>query len=360
MTARKRSLEQYADDKAKATFSENQEIARSARAARATVAEKDKELEDLKRRLGLYEKLDAEQLAPPTWLTPRTSAKDNVAIPSMLLTDVHWDEVVRPAEVEGLNCYNRQIAEQRVRRAFEGAIRVSRDYLANLRYEGFQLFLGGDLLSGVIQDELRETNQEAVMDSVLSILDPLAAGINLLAASFERVHVAAVVGNHGRNSKKPRAKRRAKDNFDWLVYKLLEREYRGRPNITMRVGEAADTHVVLYNTKYLLTHGDQFSGGSGISGALAPLLLGAHRKTRRQAAAGKPYDVMVMGHFHQTIFFPAKGLIVGGSVVGYSEYSYLGNLEPEPPQQALWLTTPERGVTFSAPIFVQDRKAEGW
>lgn len=32
----------------------------------------------------------------------------------------------------------------------------------------------------------------------------------------------------------------------------------------------------------------------------------------------------------------------------------------EPPQQALWLTTPEHGVGFQAPVLVADRKKEGW
>ena len=43
---------------------------------------------------------------------------------------------------------------------------------------------------------------------------------------------------------------------------------------------------------------------------------------------------------------------------GYGSHNC--NFEPEPAQQALWITTPERGITFSAPVFVQDRKAEGW
>jgi hypothetical protein len=58
--------------------------------------------------------------------------------------------------------------------------------------------------------------------------------------------------------------------------------------------------------------------------------------------------------------FPGKGLIVGGSLVGYSEYNYINNHEPEPPQCAFWVTTPQHGVTFTAPVFVADRKAEGW
>jgi hypothetical protein len=69
---------------------------------------------------------------------------------------------------------------------------------------------------------------------------------------------------------------------------------------------------------------------------------------------------MVMGHWHQTIMFPSKGLIVGGTLMGYNEHAYVNNLEPEPPQCALWITTPEHGVTFTAPVFVADRKKEGW
>lgn len=353
-------LDQYADERARARYAENADLARTARALRATSEEQAKQLRDLRQRLGLYERLDAARLEPPAWLAPVTKAKDHVGIPSLLLTDVHWDEVIHPEQVGHLNAYNRAIAEQRVKRAFTNAVVLARDYLSGVHYDGFQLFLGGDLLSGVIHEELRETNEAQVMESVLSALEPLEAGITLLAEQFKRVHVAAVVGNHGRNTRKPRAKHRAQDNFDWLIYKLIERDFRSNARVTVQVADAADTQVALYRTRYLLTHGDQFSGGSGIAGLLSPLMLGSHRKSRRQAAAGAPYDIMVMGHWHQSIMFPAKGLIVGGSVVGYSEYSYVNNLEPEPPQCAFWVTTPEHGVTFSAPVFVADRAKEGW
>lgn len=359
MSKRPSSLEAFADKRAQARFIENQEIARENRAMRAAILEKDRELEGLQKRLNLLEKLDAARLRPPSWLAPKTS-RAHVAIPTLLLTDIHWDEIVRAEQVEFYNCYTRAIAALRVRRAFEGAIVITRDYVKGLEYEGFNLMLGGDLISGIIHEELRETNEDTVMGSILSILDPLEAGINLLAREFRRVHLTAVVGNHGRNSKKPKAKNRARDNFDWLIYKLLQRDFAGRKDVTFTISEAADAIATVYRTRYLLTHGDQFQGGSGISGAAAPLLLGAHRKLRRQNAIGNPYDVMVMGHWHQTIDWPSKGLIVAGSVKGYDEYAYLSNLEPEEPQQPLWLTTPERGVTGTWPVFVQDRKAEGW
>ena len=360
MTSKKRTLETFVEEKTQAVFAENQELARSARAARADAREKAEELAAMRRRLGIYEALESARLDPPEWLAPKVPKSGHRAIPSLVVTDWHWGEVVKPEQVDGVNAYNVRIAEQRLKRAFEGAVSITRDYLKGVEYDGFQLFLGGDLLSGEPHAELRETNEQTVAESVVAMVEPLEAGINLLAREFGRVHVAGVPGNHPRNTKKPIAKNRAADNFDSLVYRLVERDMKGREDITIQVSQAADTQVKLYGTRYLLSHGDQFRGGSGISGALAPLLLGAHRKTRRQAAAGQPYDLLVMGHFHQSIFFPAKGIIVSGCGIGYNEWAYLQNYEPEPPQAALWLTTPERGVSVSAPVFVQDRKSEGW
>lgn len=354
------SLEAFAEQRTRERYAENADIARTSRALRAALEERNRTLEDVQKRLAVYELLDTSTLAPPTWLAPKVTPKSNVAIPSMLLTDVHWDEVVKPEQVDWMNAYNRPIAERRVQKAFERAIVVSRNYLSGVTYEGFQLFLGGDLMSGIIHDELRETNQGTVIESILSVVEPMVAGIRLLAQEFGRLHVAAVVGNHGRRTHKPIAKNRPQDNFDWLVYKLLQREFRESKTVTIQVSDSADTRVTVYRTRYLLTHGDQFKGGSGIAAKMSPLLLGTHRKTRRESAAGRPYDVMVMGHFHSSLWMPTQGLIVGGSVIGYNEYAYQANLEPEAPQCAFWLTTPDRGITINAPIFVSDRAAEGW
>jgi hypothetical protein len=353
-----KSLEAFAEARVKERFTENSDIARSARALRAANQELAREVTDLRGRLGLYERLAEERQEPPVWLRGTKSTKRHAAIPAMMLTDIHWGERVRPAEVDGMNCYNPRIAAQRVERAFTGAVRVTRELLAGMHYEGFTLLLGGDLLSGIIHEELRETNEQTVCESVVGVAEQVEAGINLLAAEFPKVHVAAVVGNHGRLTRKPRAKRRAQESLDWLVYKMLERNLRGRPTVTMQVADAADCRFAIHGHHYVLSHGDQFVGGSGISGALAPLLLGVHRKSKRDASVGHAWETLVIGHFHTSYFL--KGLIVGGAVVGYSEYSYVNNLPYEEPQAALWLDTPERGITISAPVFVGNRTAEGW
>ena len=64
---------------------------------------------------------------------------------------------------------------------------------------------------------------------------------------------------------------------------------------------------------------------------------------------------MLLGHWHQLI--QLERLIVNGSLKGYDEYAYSNNFGFEPPRQALWLTHPEHGLTFSMPVYL-DRKRQ--
>ena len=131
-----KSLASFVDEKDAARFIENQDIQRSARAARAVAAEQSEELDKVRKRLALYETLDAEKLAPPTWLAPKKAAGKHAAIPTLLLTDIHYDEVVKPEQIGGVNAYGRAIADRRIRRAFEGAVTMSRDYLSGSSTRG--------------------------------------------------------------------------------------------------------------------------------------------------------------------------------------------------------------------------------
>jgi len=331
--------------------------ARKVRSLEAVLRLLSVERDGLKQQLDFALGLQSAKLRAPKW-TRKPSKRSGTAVACALLTDTHFDEIVNPAEIDGLNAYNRQIAEKRLRRWAEKVCVLAREYITGVEYDGLVVPIAGDIFSGNIHEELKETNEATLMASVVHWIEHIEAAIRLLADEFGSVHCPAVVGNHGRFTRKPVAKRRAQDNVEWLLYRMLERAFRDDPRVTFAVSDAADTLFSIHGTNYLLTHGDQFRGGSGISGMFSPLMLGHHRKTRRQMAAGKPFDWLVMGHLHQ--FFVGKGIIVGGTMKGTDEYAYVSNFAPEPPQQAFWINDPEHGVTITAPVHVMDRKAEGW
>lgn len=294
-------------------------------------------------------------LSPPTWLKPKKRNAAHVGTVCTVLSDCHFDEVVNPSEIDGRNAYDRDIATQRLERFFTNTVKVSRDYLQGVDFDGAVLFLGGDLVSGTIHEEITQSNEAYAPETALHWADPLAAGIALLADEFGKVHVPCVSGNHGRLTRKPRSKGRTRDNWDWLIAQLLAKHFASDERVTFQIPDATDALVQVYDTTFLLTHGDQVGGGGGIGGIWPPIMrMVAKKRTRWD------FDTLVCGHWHQLIQAPEQGLIVNGSLKGFDEYAAVSAFAPERAQQALWVTTPEHGVTFQAPILVADRAEEGW
>lgn len=310
---------------------------------------------ELEGRLDTLTDLAATPLDPPKWVKPKRPAKHD-AIVTAILSDCHWDEVVKPSEIGGANAYDREIATQRLNRWATGLVEQFTHYIKGVNVKGAVVMVGGDLLTGNLHD-LAETNEDHLPGSLVYWSEQFAAALTLLADAFGHVHCPVVVGNHGRLTKKPRTKGRSRDNLDWLLPQMAAAHLKGDSRITWQIDDDPDAWVEVYGTTYLLTHGDQAKGGGGIGGIWPPIMRLAARKRQRY---GRDF-VICMGHWHQLIMAPGQGLIVNGSPKGYDEFAGMVlNAPPERPQQAAWLTTPEHGPTMQVPIFVGDRKAEGW
>jgi hypothetical protein len=328
------------------------------KALRHALKDADERAARLERELGVLSKI-GQRSTPPRWLSsPPKRTKQHHATPWLLLSDLHLDEVVRPEEIGGVNAYNREIARQRLHATAHGFVKVCRDYWTGLTYDGVVVALGGDIFSGDIHDELSQTNEDTMLGSLDYWVDELSAVLSMLTDEFGKVHVPVVVGNHGRTSRKPRAKLRARDNFDWFLGRALQRIHRDDARITFDVSDSADCPIPSYDRTVMLTHGDQARGGGGIGGIWPPIMRLDARKRARYDAVDQGYDMLVMGHWHQLVYGP--NFIVNGSLKGYDEYAHLNSFGFEPPQQAAWLMTPQHGKTWTAPILSADRAREGW
>ena len=298
--------------------------------------------------------------APPDWLVETTKAKRGPGVPTLLASDWHWGEVVDPQQVQGVNRYNLEIARERARAFVTHAIDILKSHMVCPEYPGIVLALGGDMVSGTIHDELTITNERPIMPCVVDLVGVLSWAIETLAGEFGNVFVPCVTGNHGRSTLKIPAKGRAHTSFDWLIYAMLEKRFEGDKRVRFQIPAGTDALYQVYGHRYLLTHGDKLGrGGDGIIGALGPILRGDTKRRARNAQIDRGYDTLVIGHWHQLI--QLQRVIVNGSLIGYNEYAMQEAFPFEPPRQALWLTHPEHGITFSAPVLVERkaRKASG-
>jgi len=326
--------------------------------ARNELAKLQAEFERTSMALEFVEQAEGAAIEPPKWMSP-AKAKAGAATLVLALSDMHFDEVVNPDEVDGLNAYNRKIAELRLQKWAQNVVKLSRDYLAGVKYDGIVLALMGDTFSGDIHEELAQTNADTSLGSLLHWSEQIAAAVDLLSRDVAgKVHVVATPGNHGRTTRKPRAKLRARTNLDWLLAKMVERHFGDNDKITFTIPEGADAWVSIYGQGHLFTHGDQVNGGGGIGGIYPPIMRLRARKVQRYMAMGSSISTLWLGHWHQ--YLPSPGLVVNGSTKGYDEYAFINNFQFEPPQQALAVVVPEKGITFQAPVFCQDRKREGW
>lgn len=298
----------------------------------------------------------------PTWLNQvKSNASNDVCVPTLFASDWHWGEVVNPKQIGGVNSYDMSIAQDRAREMIRRTVNLCKKHLGTMKYPGIVFALGGDMVSGDIHEELIATNETEIMPTVIDLWGVLIWCIETLAKEFGNVFVPCVTGNHGRNTHKIRAKGRNYTSFDWLLYQFLAKHFEGDKRVKFLIPDGPDAYYSIFGHRYLLTHGDQFRGGDGMIGALGPIIRGDHKKRSRNAQIDLEYDTMLVGHWHQLI--QLQRLIVNGSLKGYDEYANQNNFPFEPPRQALWITNAKHGITFTAPVLVENqpsKKSGAW
>jgi hypothetical protein len=217
------------------------------------------------------------------------------------------------------------------------------------------------MFSGDIHEELMATNETELGPAFVDLEGVFIWMIEELLKNVEQLFIPWVTGNHGRWTHKIRAKGRAFTSFDWLLGQVLRKHFEKDPRVTFMIGSGSDVRFKIFDYRYMLSHGDQFRGGDGMVGALGPIIRGDHRKRGRASQVGQDYDTLIIGHWHQLI--QLRRVIVNGSAKGYCEYAYSNNFPFERPQQALYFTHPQHGITISMPVILDrggPKEAEKW
>ena len=207
------------------------------------------------------------------------------------ISDLHFGEVVQPNVAFGYNKYNPDIAIHRLEKLFEDNYRFATMYGC----DDLHILLLGDLISGEIHDELRETNAYTAPKCV-SVLNSVLTGIIIKYAKlYKRVKISCVVGNHSRTGKKLQSKNRAQDNYEHIIYSTIKDRCEAETtNVDVEFDdEAAVLITTIGNQKWMLEHGDRYKGSTAAAGAINTILRQIGNDLRRNHA-----DVAIMGHWH--------------------------------------------------------------
>lgn len=266
-----------------------------------------------------------------------------------MLSDVHCEETVRLGETPVANEYNPKIAERSIARFFAG-LRWKIDlYRPAFKIRDVICWLGGDLMSGHIHEELKETTTGSPIETLLWLRPRLMAGIDSLLedSKLERLVIPCSYGNHGRNTVKPYRARGAAHSYEWLLYQILADAYKDNPRVQFLADPSAHQYVHAYDFDLHFHHGDETNYQGGVGGVMIPL-----NKATSQWDKAKKCHYHHFGHWHQ--YINTGRLTVNGSVIGFNAYAMSIKAEPEEPAQAFYLLDSKRGKTCKSPIWVRD------
>jgi hypothetical protein len=310
---------------------------------------------------------------PPKWLVQEPKNGSTSGIPLICLNDWHWGETVDPDQVGGLNKFNRRIARQRVHTLFDTVNDLCFNHMTNPNYPGAVVAILGDMITGCIHDDLRETNDGPLMWSLKEVENHIIALLEGWADKFGRIAAICVPGNHGRNTIKPRNNNKVYESYEWGIYCSIEKHFRrkaelGDDRVTVYVPNEVDAFCAIFGHRLMITHGDTLGvkGGDGLIGALGPISRGTLKIGAQQRQAGRDFNTLVIGHYH--IYVPrgdAAPVLVSPCLVGHNNYAHLMlRVRASRPSQALTFFHPKHGITAQWPMYLdkqpQNSNREPW
>ena len=165
-----------------------------------------------------------------------------------LLSDIHYGIEFKSSFSE----YNPEIAKARVLYyAFE-IVRIGKINRANTVY----VSLLGDLVSGIIHDQIRLENSRNIIEQVMEVSEIITAFLKVLAQNFSRVYVNSVSGNHSRLGDKDIGLRT--ERLDDLVIWYCKSRFENINNVIFNEN-IIDPTIGLFNIfgkNYVSVHGD--------------------------------------------------------------------------------------------------------
>ncbi len=312
--------------------------------ARADLRRALDKIDTLDRIVREYERYTAEPIRPVPPVVLRGGRREAVAV--ALLSDVHAEErIARTPAIP--NEYSLAIAERRVMRFFAGVVWLIQHAGGAFDVRTLVLWLGGDLITGDIHDELLERAEVPPGEATLLVRDWITAGVQSILDALPGVAISmpCSVGNHGRTTKRMNAATGYGHSWEWLMYQIIAHDFRDEPRVQIHASQDEMQYVEVLDRTLAFHHGHRMRYNGGIGGITVPAIKAMHRWEQWREC-----DYYHFGHFHTRL--DLGKIAFNGSVIGPNPYGFAIGAAPEPPAQSFYLLDAKRGKTMASPIWV--------
>ncbi len=258
------------------------------------------------------------------------------------ISDVHYGEVVNGRTINGINNYNTTIAKKR----HELLFRKNYEFASVYGCDELHIFMLGDIFSGNIHGELRETNEKVITDCVLDYYAFIVGLIDAYSKYYKKITISCVVGNHARNTDKYQFKNKGKDSYEYILYGFMKAYYdmpTTPKNVSVNLTESTVQFTKVGKQIWKLEHGDRYKGGSAFVSPFSTVVRDNFKDKGMFAGSEEQnFDAVIMGHWHIGGEMALSGtntpVYLNPSIVGPGEYS-VHNLHSSYPAESFVFVT---------------------
>ena len=264
--------------------------------------------------------------------------------------------------------YNTQVAEERMEKYASKVITLTNIQRGNHPVNEARVYLLGDIVEGELIFPSQPHQIDASLYRQVAVDGPriLTNFLRSLLASFTRVHVVGVIGNHGAIGGRERRLHNPETNADRMLYQFVRQLLAEEPRLTWNIpyeknerawyavdhpfgqdedcGDPTDK-LRRYDTQhgFLLFHGDQIPGSPNHSvGTVARHIYGL-----ASGAIPEPFNHAIYGHWHSPRYYELNKIKVwcNGSTESTNTYAQERLAAMGTPSQLLLFVHPRQGVT---------------
>jgi len=270
----------------------------------------------------------------------------STAIPVMVASDWHVDEIVTKENVNGKNEYNKEVAQTRAENFFRNSLSLLKIVNRDVKIDTAVLALLGDFISGNIHTELLENTSQRPIDAIMFVKSLMSAGIRLLLNNTNyNFIIPCCVGNHSRITPKVHISTEGGNSLETMLYASLAGDFANEPRARFIVSPGYHCYLTLENFNIRFHHGHSIKFYGGVGGITIPVNKAIAQWNKLIYA-----DLDVIGHFHQR--FDGGNFLCNGSLIGYNAYALRIKASYEKPQQLFFVVDKKRGKTIVAPIIL--------
>ena len=310
-----------------------------------------RKIAELEQSLATWEQFRGMKEIVPDVINYKSRHKKHDAIPILVASDWHIDEVVEGDSIGHVNHYNPSVADERVNKLFAYTVKLLEICKQDSDIDTLLIAALGDFMSAWLHDELVQTNSMTPMEVILRLLELWTGGLDYILASgvVDKIIFVGACGNHGRITKRIQFKDRHKKSYEWLLYNLLARHYAAKNDtrIQFKMPTGYFNWVEVFGKRIRFHHGDNIRYQGGVGGVHIPV-----RKAISQWNKTRWADLDVFGHWHGLEW--SQSYVINGSAIGYSAYAENLKADYQKAAQALFLMHSRCGKTAQFPIILQD------